>query len=67
MDNSTRELGEQWKSPRKVEEEIKQYIRDRFEFYMLMVDEGKLPRDIAISAISEEVSHIEEEANPAKD
>jgi hypothetical protein len=48
-------MAEQWKSPRKVEEEIKQYQRDRFETYMQMSDDGVLERALAIIALREEI------------
>jgi hypothetical protein len=51
---------EQWKSPRKVEEEVKQYRSKRFEDYMVMVDEGKITRELAITALREEIEHSEE-------
>lgn len=51
---------EQWKSPRKREEEVKQYRSKRFEDYMVMADEGKLPRALAITAFREELQHCEE-------
>ncbi len=49
---------EAWKSPRKIEEEIKQYRRDRFEVYMQAVDRGELTRELAIAAFHEEDSVI---------
>ena len=45
---------EVWKSPRKVEEEIKEYRRKRFEKYMEMADRGEIPRKLAIQALREE-------------
>lgn len=45
-----------WKSPRKVEEEIRDYQRHRFEHQMLMVDRGELTRDLAITALREEIA-----------
>lgn len=51
---------EEWKSPRKIEEEIKEYKRARFEYYMSEVDSGRLTRELAITALSEELSHIVE-------
>ena len=53
-------MTEQWKSPRKIEEEVKQYRSKRFEDYMVMVDEGKLTRALAITALREEIEHSEE-------
>jgi len=48
-------MAETWKSPRKVEEEIKQYQRDRFESYMKLEDDGHLTRALAIVALREEL------------
>lgn len=51
---------EDWKSPRKVEEEVREYKHKRFEDYMVLADEGKLPRALAITAFREELEHCEE-------
>lgn len=48
-------LNPEWKSPRKVEEEIKVYQHNRFEAYMQMVDKGELPRAIGISAMYDDI------------
>ena len=44
-----------WKSPRKVQEDIRDYQRKRFEDYMRMADEGTLSRELAIAALRDEV------------
>ena len=49
-----------WKSPRKIEEEVNDYKRTRFEWYMSEVDNGRLPRELAITALREEISNIED-------
>lgn len=46
-----------WKSPRKVEEEIRDYQRKRFEDYMELADIGMLTRALAISALREELEY----------
>ena len=46
---------EQWKSPRKVEEEIRDYQRKRFEDYMEMADIGLISRELAVRALRDEV------------
>lgn len=46
---------EQWKSPRKVEEEIRDYQRKRFDDYMEMVDVGLISRELAVRALRDEV------------
>lgn len=51
---------EQWKSPRKIEEEVKAYKAKRFEDYMEMVDRGELTRELAITALREEMEHVQE-------
>ena len=53
-------MAEEWKSPRKVEEEVREYKHKRFEDYMVMADEGKLTRALAITAFREELEHVEE-------
>lgn len=47
-------MAEVWKSPRKVEEEMRDYNRQRFEQYMQMADDGTLTRALAIAAMREE-------------
>jgi len=49
-------MSEAWKSPRKVEEEIKQYRRQRFETWMTMADNGKITRELALAAFRDEDS-----------
>lgn len=44
-----------WKSPRKVEEEIRDYHRRRFEKHMVRVDRGEISRALAIAALREEI------------
>ena len=46
---------EQWKSPRKVEEEIRDYQRKRFEDYMELADVGLISRELAVRALRDEV------------
>lgn len=53
-------MAEQWKSPRKREEEVKEYRQKRFEDYMSMVDRGELTREIAITALREEIQFSDE-------
>ena len=50
---------EDWKSPRKIEEEVKEYRLKRFEDYMQMVDRGELTREIAITALRQEIEYSE--------
>ena len=47
-------MAETWKSPRKIDEEIKEYRRNRFETYMGMADRGEIERALAIQALREE-------------
>lgn len=49
-------MEKEWKSPRRIEEELKQYRHQRFERYMQMVDDGKLTRALAIAALREELA-----------
>ena len=53
-------MAEQWKSPRKIEEEVKEYRLKRFEDYMVMVDEGKLTRELAFTALREEIQYSDQ-------
>lgn len=39
------------KSPRKVEEEVNKYHRDRFEWYMQQVDAEQFTLEVALSAL----------------
>lgn len=57
---------EPWKSPRKVEEEIRQYGLDRFERQMQRVDRGELPRALAIVALREEIENTVELGTPVE-
>lgn len=45
----------EWKSPRKIEEEVNVYRRKRFEDYMARVDEGELTLALACTALREEI------------
>lgn len=53
-------MTEQWKSPRKVEEEVKEYRAKRFEDYMVLVDKGELTRELAITALREEIEYSDQ-------
>lgn len=44
-----------WKSPRKVEEELRDYQRNRFEAYMRMADDGVITRELGIAALRDEM------------
>lgn len=52
-------MAEEWKSPRKIEEEIKEYRLKRFEDYMQMEDRGELTRELAITALREEIEYTD--------
>jgi hypothetical protein len=52
---SAYEVTGNWKSPRKIEEEILLYQRKRFEEYMEMEDVGMLTRELALAALREEL------------
>lgn len=43
-----------FKSKRKVEEEVAQYYRNRFEYHMEMVDRGETTRELALAAFMAE-------------
>lgn len=50
---------EVWKSPRVIEQDIKQYKYKKFEDYMTMADNGELSRQLAITAFREEIEYSE--------
>lgn len=47
-------VSEIYKSPRKVEEEIKNYRYGRFEMWLSMADNGEITRELAIAAFRDE-------------
>lgn len=53
-------MTEQWKSPRKIEEEVQEYRLKRFEDYMQLVDKGELTRELAFTALREEIEYSDE-------
>lgn len=50
---------EGWKSPRQIEQEVREYRAKRFEDYMCLVDEGELTLALACAALREEVAYSE--------
>jgi hypothetical protein len=56
----------QWKSPRKIEEEVRAYRSKRFEDYMKMEDRGEIERSIAITALREEIAYSDQVTEMAK-
>lgn len=46
---------EQWKSPRKIQEELQEYWWSRFEEYMVEVDNGAMTLTEAIKAMNSEI------------
>lgn len=44
-----------WKSPRKIEEEVRLYHRKRFEDYMQLADAGIITRELAFRAMRDEI------------
>ena len=55
-------MSEVWKSPRKIEEDIKMYQRKRFEDYMQYVDMGIMSDEEAIAALRAELDGVGEAA-----
>ena len=47
-------MDREWKSPRKIEEEIRQYMHERFEKIMTDVDLGKIEHGMAMAALEKE-------------
>jgi hypothetical protein len=48
---------ETWKSPRQVDEDLRDYTRRRFELYMMMVERGELTQTLALTALREEIEY----------
>lgn len=48
-----------WKSPRKIEEEVKEYYHQRFEWYMERVDFGDISLEDAIVELKSEIEAAE--------
>ncbi len=51
-------MSENYKSGRKIKEEINQYRYDRFEKYMQMADDEVLTRELAIAAFRDEDTYL---------
>ena len=49
-------MTEQWRSPRKIEEEIRIYRHERFESLMRQVDEGGMSLEVAINGLRAEIA-----------
>lgn len=49
-----------WKSPRKLAEEQRFYIRKRFEYYMELEDMGMLTRELGLKALRQEIEDGDE-------
>lgn len=47
----------EWKSPRRVEEEVKAYRAKRFEYYMKLSDDGMMTEAEAIQACQDELDN----------
>lgn len=47
-------MEKEWKSPRKVKEELNTFIHQEFERTMVRVDNGEIPRSLAIAALNSE-------------
>lgn len=45
-------MSEVWKSPRKIEEEIRQYGREVFERVMAKVDSGEITLEVALGMLA---------------
>lgn len=46
---------EQWKSPRLIAEEERQYLYHRFEYFMGLVDDGILTEEEAVETLKQEI------------
>lgn len=47
-------------SPRKVDEQEREYRHQRFESFMVRVDRGEMSRELAIQALREIIWYLEE-------
>ena len=45
----------EWQSPRKIEEDRRQYLYKRFEYFMSMVDDGIMSEEDAMDALRQEI------------
>ena len=52
----------EWQSPRKIEEDRKQYLRKRFEYFMSLVDDGTLSEEEAIDTLRSEIEECQNNA-----
>lgn len=50
---------ETWKSPRRIEEEVKEYYHTRFEWYMQRVDNSEILLEDAITELKREIEVAE--------
>lgn len=50
-------MHETWKSPRKIEEEVREYHKERFEWYMQRVDVGEISLEDAILELRSEIEN----------
>jgi GTPase Era involved in 16S rRNA processing len=49
-----------WRSPRKIEEDVKRYRSKRFEDYMKMEERGEITRELALAALREEIEYSDQ-------
>lgn len=56
-------MGEQWKSPRKIEEEIRFYLQSRFEYHYKRWEDGEITREEMIEMMNKETqwANLDEE------
>lgn len=58
---SAYEVTPDWKSPRKIEIELRDYLRKRFEDYMVAQERGEYPTQaLAILALRQELNYESE-------
>lgn len=55
-----------WKSPRAVAAEIRDYRHQRFEHYMSLVDDGNMVLSLACLALQEEMAYVQLEESGAE-
>jgi hypothetical protein len=50
---------ETWKSPRKIEEEVTNYLRGRFETYYQRWENGEITREEMVKSMEDETKYVD--------
>jgi hypothetical protein len=52
-------MSEVWKSPRQIEKEVTDYKKRRFEYWWGEQDRGAISRNLALTALREEMNYAD--------